>query len=223
MSCLCLCPVRTPCWYKSCALPRQPVVFYDETRYDLERDLKRGEKRNGFFPRPWHPRRGTTTSDFHFRRKTQGSLSYGHDSECCFTARDAPCLSISPLSLMSLSQPVWRVKLSACGSLRPCAYLSVLMRGSLTFSLSPCYFVPRPLLLSEVEEAQCNSLCLLPSTCRPNNGCDARRPWHNATRSDERSICCCFEQPLSLCVPTRVWTEGTLLCTGDLALHLQCH
>lgn len=33
-------------------------------------------------------------SDFHFRGKTQGSLSYGHDNKRCFTARDVLFLSV---------------------------------------------------------------------------------------------------------------------------------
>lgn len=49
LSCLCFCPTPASCWYKPFALPRQPVVFYDETRWDLEKDLRRGGKGDGFF------------------------------------------------------------------------------------------------------------------------------------------------------------------------------
>lgn len=88
------------------ALPRQPVVFYDETRWDLERDPRRGGEKDGFFLL-WHLSGGTATSDFHFRVKTQGSLTYGHDNKHCFTARDALCLSILLHRMMILSPPVW--------------------------------------------------------------------------------------------------------------------
>ncbi len=68
------------------------------------------------------------------------------------------CPSCS-ISMMILSPPVWLTCLVvACGSLRLSAYLSVLLRVSLSFSSSPCYFVPQSLCLSEAEEVQCNSL-----------------------------------------------------------------
>lgn len=64
-------------------------------------------------------------------------------------------------SMMILSPPVWLTCLVACllsGSLRLSAYLSVLLPVSLSFSLSPRYFVPQSLCLSEAEEVQCNCL-----------------------------------------------------------------
>lgn len=139
LSCLCLWPIQTPCWYKSYALPRQPVVFYDETRWDLERDVRRGGKRDGFFLL-WHPSRETTTSDFHFRAKTQGSLSYGHDNKRCFTAHDVFCLSIL-LHLYDDSLPACQL---TC--LVICLWIVASVCLSICFIASQFVFQPVPML-----------------------------------------------------------------------------
>lgn len=62
----------------------------------------------------WHPGGGTTTSDFHFRGRPQGSLSYGYDSKRCFTAHNTLGLSICSTSLIILSWPVWLTCLVCC-------------------------------------------------------------------------------------------------------------
>lgn len=192
LSCLSVCPIQTPYRYKPHALPRQPVVFYDETRWDLERDLRRDGKRDGFFL-PWHPSRGTTTSDFHFRGKTQGSLSYGHDNKRCFTAHNAYCLSIllHLLWWFFLCLSGWRVWSSvAVECLVSLPILFILSQFVFQFSL--CYFVPLCLCLSETEEVQ-NCSTALPSITLPNNACSIQSQA-NVTHSYDLSICC-FEQP----------------------------
>lgn len=75
LSCLCLCPILAPCWYKPDALPRQPVVFYDETRWDLVTDLKRGVKKDGFLsPLTSHGKNYYIRFSFHGKNSGESEL-----------------------------------------------------------------------------------------------------------------------------------------------------
>lgn len=222
LSCLCLWPIQTPCWYKPYALPRQPVVFYDETRWDLERDLRRGGKRDGFFLL-WHPSGGTTTSDFHFRVKTQGSLSYRHDNKRCFTAHDALCLS-TLLHLYDDSLPACLADVFSCLLVDHCVCLPIYPSSSESVCLSACPRVILYLSLYDCQKKRKYNVILLPllSTTRPNNGCNVQFP--SQCDSFTWSIHLLFWTTItSLCIPSVVIVLNVPLCASELALHLWCH
>lgn len=106
LSCLCLWPIQAPCWYKPYALPRQPVVFYDETRWDLERDVRRGGKRDGFFSSDT-PVEELQRPIFISEEKLRGV--WVMDMTTNAVLRPMMC-SVCPscsVSMMILSPPVW--------------------------------------------------------------------------------------------------------------------
>lgn len=155
LSCLCLCPIQTSCWYNPCALPRQPVVFYDETRWDLERDLSRGEKKDGFFFSSDTPVEELQCPIFISEEKLRGAWVMDWQQMLFYCPWCTLCVHFAP-SLWWFSP-----RLSDTFSCLPvdhCIYLSVLFQVTLSFSLSPCYFVLQSLWLSEAEEVQSNSL-----------------------------------------------------------------
>lgn len=116
----------------------------------------------------WHPGGGTTTSDFHFSGRPQGSLSYGYDNKRCFIAHNTLCLSICSTSLIILSWPVWLTCLVCCLWMADSDCLSVYFIVSyFVFQRVLILFCVLSVCLSEVEEEL--------FTCLPSTTCLSKR------------------------------------------------
>lgn len=107
-----------------------------------------------------HPGGGTTTSNFHFRGRPQGSQSYGYDNKRCFTAHNTLGLSICSTSLIILSWPVWLTCLVCCLWMADSDCLSVyLIVSQFVFQLVHMLFCVLSVCLSEAEEELFTCVC----------------------------------------------------------------
>lgn len=164
----------------------------------------------------WHPGGGTTTSDFHFRGKTQGSLSYGHDNKRCFTAHDALCLSICSTSMIILSlsaclTDVFSLLLADRGVCLPI----YLLYGELV-CLSACpHVILYPVFLS-VRGWRSTIQLRLPSTTCLNNRCSVSWPMWSFTRS---FLLLFWTSTVHLCIPSLV----AVLNASELPVHSSGH
>lgn len=140
----------------------------------------------------WHPSGGTTASDFHFRGKTQGSLSYGHDNKCCFTAHDVLCLSIL-LRLYDDSLPACLAVVFSRPLLDRCVRLPIYLFYSESVCLSARPNVILCLSLYTCQTAKEYNVIPLPSTTSSNNRFNVQF-LANVTHSYDLFICC-FEPP----------------------------
>lgn len=151
-------------------------------------------RREGWIFLLWHPSGGTTASDFHFRGRTQGSLSYGHDNKRCFTAHDVLCLSIS-LRLYDDSLPACLAVVFSRPLLDHCVRLPICLFYSESVRLSARPDVILCLSLYTCQAPKKYNVIPLPlpsTTCSDNRF--SVQFLANVTHSYDLFICC-FQPP----------------------------